>query len=261
MNTSNTIQQVNSNSYADLLGLYVGLPRFLGESNNVYLQRLYEFSGYSEDITLVGVLDQINIALGLQLTQSISITSTDTYFTIMYSPGLFTLVNQAGTVYTYQTVTMAPDTYWVWNTYSDLVAFINTIENYTAALIGSDGSCRCLVKQTNSFTALNEPVTSSVYTFQNPNALVNTLVFNVAVPSYTVTNNIITFSANVPSNLTVSYQYQIVPYDMVSGEANILSLTDPTLATVGLNASNYPAYQLLEAIQEIMSQDLSYWGN
>jgi hypothetical protein len=263
MNTSVAIQQINSTSYPDTMGLYVGLPRLLGEANPTYLKRLYDYSASVKDNTNVGVLNQLNIKLGLEPFQTISVSTTDSYMILTYSSGLLTITTPDPNTYAYQAVQMAPDTYWTWNQLSEMVAFINTIPAYTAILIGDDGSCRTLAKQTNMFSALSESISvdfNGAYTFAHSGMIPSSLIFNSTVPPYNLREDQIFFNGTVPSNLEASYQYQITPYSMVSCPANIMALTDPNLAVVGIDEYNRPAFQIAEAIQTIQTIDRSYWG-
>ena len=108
MNTSTQIQPVNSLTYADVVGLNVGLTRMQGEDSVAFLERCYLSTTCRQDSTYEGEQDQVCLQLGLSQWAGISISSTDSSMTITVCIGLVTVV-QNGVTHTIPTVTMAPD--------------------------------------------------------------------------------------------------------------------------------------------------------
>jgi hypothetical protein len=256
--TTTVIQQVNSAvSYPDMLGLYLGLTRSVGEDNVTFLKRLYQASNAIKNSTVQGLIDTITFNLDLSINQAISITGP-VGATIVLVPGILIL---NGTQI--QLFTLAPDTYMEWMQLSEVVAAVNALSGWSATLLIPDTTAITLCKQTNINTALNEVVntTDLVYTTNNAGLIESSLVFSFTPPSYSVSGDNITFATNPTSGLTISYQNIISPYNIISSDVNLIGLTEPNLIAAATNSSNVLGYQINEALQAIMAADASYWAN
>jgi hypothetical protein len=261
MNTSTQIQPVNSLTYADVVGLNVGLTRMQGEDSVAFLERCYLSTTCRQDSTYEGEQDQICLQLGLSQWAGISISSTDSSMTITVCIGLVTVV-QNGVTYNIPTVTMAPDDYWVWRMISDVVNDLNAITGVTAVLAGPDGPALQIAKQSNLFTVPSEAITMTDQLLANANVIASSLTFSVAPGSYVFnpqTGELI-FSGTLPPGLSVAYQYIAMPYNLVCSELGLFGLVEPSLATVGVSSDNVLAYQLREVVQAVMNADPSYWA-
>lgn len=259
MNTSTQIQQVNSLTYVDVAALNLGLSRLPGESSAAFLQRCYQATTRRRDHSYAGMQDEICLQLGLKQWAGISISSTATDLVIAAQIGLVSLTT-AGQTTNIPTVTMAPDSYWVWRKLSDVVADLNKISGITATLVGPDGPALQIAKQSNLFTVVNEAIIHRHQTLENTNVIASSLVFNMAMSLYNVSQDgALTLNGTIPDGLTVSYQYLGLPYNLVCSELGLFGLTEPSLATVGVTSDNVLAYQLREAVQAVMSADPSYW--
>lgn len=260
MNTTTQIQQVNSLTYADVAGLNLGLSRLPGETSAAFLQRCYQATTRRRDHSYEGMQDEICLQLGLKQWAGIQITSTLTDLVIAANVGIVSLITSGHTT-NIPTVTMAPDSYWVWRKLSDIVADLNQISGVQAKLAGPDGPAVQIAKQTNLFTVLNESITEQHQTLQNGNVIASSLIFNIATSGYNLSpsDGSLALNASAPAGLTVSYQHLGLPYNLVCSELGLFGLTEPSLATVGVSSDNVLAYQLREAVQAVMSADPSYW--
>jgi hypothetical protein len=259
MNTSTQIQQVNSLTYVDVAALNLGLSRLPGESSAAFLQRCYQATTRRRDHSYAGMQDEICLQLGLKQWAGISISSTATDLVIAAQIGLVSLTT-GGLTTNIPTVTMAPDSYWVWRKLSDVAADLNKISGITATLVGPDGAALQIAKQSNLFTVVNEAIIHRHQTLENTNVIASSLVFSTATSvSNVAQDGTLTLSGTIPDGLTVSYQYLGLPYNLVCSELGLFGLTEPSLATVGVTSNNVLAYQLREAVQAVMSADPSYW--
>jgi hypothetical protein len=250
------IQQVNSPvSYPDLIGLYLGLTRFVGENNTSFLQRLYKSSVSIKDTSVKGLIDTISLNLNLELNKAISITAPLGTPIILF-PGILIIGSTKLTLFN-----LAADTYIEWLQLSQVVELINQLPDITAELLIADTSALTLCKQTNINLHINEVVNpiNLVYTVLNPGLIVTSLLFSVSTPTFTISGDSITFSSIPPTNLTISYQNITSPFTLISSDVNLISLTEPNLIEAVTTEDNTLGYQIREAIQEVMRLDRSYW--
>jgi len=262
MNTSTQIQRVNSLTYADMVGLNVGLTRIQGEDSVAFLGRCQKATTCRQDSTYEGEQDQICLQLGLTQWAGIAISSTSSNTVITVGIGLVTVVLDSVTHHI-PTVTMAPDTYWVWRTLSDVVKDLNAITGITASLLGPDGPALQLAKQSNQFTVSSESITLSDQMLANDNVIASSLTFSVAPGNYVFNSKTgeLVFSGTLPSGLTAAYQYIAMPYNLVCSELGLFGLVEASLATVGVSSDNVLAYQLREVVQAVMTADPCYWAS
>jgi hypothetical protein len=253
--TNATIQKVNSGvSYPDLLGLYVGLTRNVGENNVQFLERLYKSSMALKNSSAQGLIDTISFNLGLDINKGISITGPSGYSLVLV-PGVLILNSTKIVLFN-----LAQDTYMEWLTLSQVVASINGISGFTAELLVPDNSAITLCKQTNINLTLNENVETInlSYKVSNPGLVSDSLLFNYTPSSYTVSGDTITFTSP-PVGLSISYQNIISPYTIVTTDVNLVSLNEPNLIAAATTGNNAIGFQLQSAIDRVMSIDRSYW--
>jgi hypothetical protein len=209
--TTTVIQQVNSGvSYPDVLGLYLGLTRFVGEDNVTFLKRLYQASSAVKDTTAKGLIDTITFNLDLNINQGISITGP-IGASIVVVPGILILNGTKIPLFT-----LAPDTYMDWLLLSEVVSKINSLSGWSAVLLIPDTTAITICKQTNINTTVNEIVKTSdlVYNVTNAGLIESSLIFSFTPPTYSISEDEITFNANPTSGLTISYQNIISPYNL-----------------------------------------------
>ena len=254
--SSSLINKVNSPlSYPDILGLYFGLTRFVGETNVQFLQRLYKSSTAIKDTSVKGLIDVISLNLNLDIYQAIGISGPPGS-TIVIVPGILMLNNVQINMFN-----IAEDTYLEWLQLSELIAVINSTPGWVADLLVSDRSCLTLCKQSNLNLVVNEPVitTDLMYTVENTGLINSSVIFNGICPAYDFVGDNIVFGNTPVSGLTVTYQYITSPYNIISSDVNLVALSDTSLISATVNSSNVLGYQLRKAIQDIMIADGSYW--
>src|SRR5271168_585293 len=122
-----TITQTNSTTYADELGVQIGLPRLVGETSSEYVKRLKLATRIDTSQDYIGLLNEITLQLGLKSSNLISLAS------VTGNP-LSVVSNLQGVVLT-DTVTQATQTIpiltvdiddaWTWSLLSSVVDAIN----------------------------------------------------------------------------------------------------------------------------------------
>lgn len=262
MPTTTQLQVANSTTYADVVGLQLGLPRFQGETSTRYMARLYAATAKRRDLSYEGLQDELTLQLGLDQWVGIRVTSTNLQAIVTVGLGTVT-VTLGLTSVLIPTVIMAADNYWEWRRLSDVVADLNQISGITAELAGPDGPALTLVRQSNLYTVVGEAVTSVETQLAHTNLVPDSLVFQQ--PSAEAFNldpitGKLSLGAPPVSGQSVSYQYLVLPCLLVVSDVGLFSLQDAGLATVGVSSSNVLAYQLREVLQTIMQQDPSYWA-
>jgi hypothetical protein len=251
------LTQTNSTTYADLIGLQLGLPRLLGETADQYIKRLEFATQLTRTAPYPGAVNQINLALGLKPGQYISLQFTSIPQVVTVSIAGVTIGNNP----IIPLLTVDPDTMWDWQMLSQVVSGINELSGVTAALLVTDGPALQLARQTNSLWAFSENITGIQYQLQNEGVVVGSELFNQNIPTYTLTTGgLITFSAEPQSGTQITYNYIVSPYNLVGSPAALIGLTDPEFASVAETSNGVLAYQVSEFVQNIMGTDLSYWG-
>lgn len=254
-----TITPTNSTTYADEVGVSIGLPRLPGETAESYVKRLKLATRIDTNQDYRGLLNEITLRLGLVSAKLIALAAD--------SP-ISVTVNLAGIVLTNGSITqniplltVDVDDSWTWRFLSDIVTDINNGTLVNATLLVSDAPTIKLATQSNTLTVLAQPIQGQNINLGVTGVLVGTEVFSTVVPSYTLlpTGSLI-FSAPVPLGTTITYKYQIWPYNLVGGDVGLISLLDPAVSTVAQGPNGTMIYQMREAVQTIMQQDRSYWA-
>lgn len=256
-----SLQTYNSVSYADVVGLQLGLQRLPGETTDAFLDRLYQAANNVRDHSLQGTIDQIAFQLGLAVESGIEIASDDPTVIVKVSFGQIA-ITQGTTTTTFPLITIDSDNYWNWRKLSAVVADINAQTPFRATLTTNDGPAWQLPSQTSLNIAVAEPVAAQSVMLEHKGVVVGTERFNVTVPSYTLTQSgRLVFSAAPPANTQVTYVYNLSPFKLAVSQVGAFTLLDPSLATYAAGADGSLVHQLQEYTQDLMKQDPSYWGN
>lgn len=259
----NTITQTNSTTYADELGVLIGLSRLPGESAESYVKRLKTATRVDTSQDYVGLLNEITLQLGLAVASLINLTSQSGNPLKVSSAltGVVLTDTISSVTQTVPIVKIDIDDAWTWLLLSDVVASINAGTVATATLLDADGPTIKLAKQSNILTVIAQPISGQNVNLGFGGILVGTELFNVPVPSYTLnTNGTIIFSAPVPDGTLITYQRLVWPYKLIGGDVSIISLLDPAVFQMAQGPNGTIVYQVLEAMQTIVGQDLSYWA-
>jgi hypothetical protein len=261
--TLTTITQTNSTTYADELGVSIGLTRLVGEDSESYIKRLKLATRIDTSQDYVGLLNEISLQLGLTTSPLISLTSL-TGNSLTVTVALTGIVLTDTITHATQTVpilTVDIDDAWTWFSLSSVVGAINAGSVATSVLIGSDGPTIKLAKQSNTLTIIAQSITGQNVDLGYENVLVGSELFNIQVPVYTLNNNgTIIFSAPVPKGTAITYQCLVWPYNLIGGDVSIISLLDPAVYAMAQGPNGTIIYQVMEALQSIVSEDLSYWA-
>ena len=254
------IQQINSTTYVDLLGVLLGLERIIGESSDEYIERLYQATRLSRGHEYVGALNEVNLQLNLDLKRAISLSgSTDTNVTVAIDG--ITLSNTTETV-SAGLLTLDPDDAWTWRLLSDIVTDLNKKSStVTATLLIADAPTLVLAKQSNKISVIAEEISGQSVNLEKTGIVSGSVAFNNSISGYTLDadNGFIHFNSPVPSGTQISYDYQVWPYSLVSSEGAIIGMSEPSLANVAEGPNGKLVYQIREVVQSIMKADRSYW--
>lgn len=259
----NTITEVNSTTYSDELGVLIGLSRLPGEPSESYIKRLKTATRVDTGQDYVGLLNELTLQLGLQINQIISLSSISGNALSVMSALTGIVLTDTGTqtTQTIPIVTVDIDDAWTWLLLSDVVATINGGSVATANLLTADGPTIRLAKQSNTLTVIAQPISGQNVDIGFNGIIVGSELFNIPVPSYTLnTNGTIIFSAPLSNGTTITYQRLVWPYSLIGGDVSIISLLDPAVFTMAQGPNGTIVYQILEAMQTIVGQDLSYWA-
>ena len=253
------LQATNSTTYADLIGLQMGLPRLSGETAISYIQRISAASHLVRTHAYEGAVNEINLQLGFV---------PQAYIGLNLAPNTIVSVSITGVVIG-NNLSLAPvpllsfdlDTMWNWYMLSDVVNGINAITPGLATLLVTDGPAIQLARQTNSLWSLAEVVTGVQMQLQYSGIQVGSELFSQSVPSYTLSPaGLLTFSNEPLANTTITYNYVVTPYNLVGAPVALIGLADPQFQAVATTPTGALAYQVTEFIQTIMKEDLSYWA-
>ena len=255
------LTQVNTTSYIDMVGVMLGLSRNTGETSDRFAIRLQEAARSDRSGTYAGMLNELRLQLGLEFQQAISLSSA-TPFTLTCSIAGVKIVNSAGS-YNVPLLTIDPDGVWVWALLSGIASALNALPGFAAALTGIDGPALQLVRQSNTLLAIGEAISGGTVRLAHAGLVRGTELFSTLVPSYTFSTDgqSLYFAQPVPDGVTITYQYALVPFSLISCSAAILALSDPGLASVAVTSSNQLAYQAREFIWAVSNQSLSYWAS
>jgi len=254
-------QPVNSTTYADLLGILVGVPRLPGETSQDYFDRLSKAGQCDRTQDYQGMVDEINLQLGLKTYQSIALSGPEATVTVTVAGVVLTDPTGVIPTLTSTLQTVDVDTIWTWRMQSEVVADINASGSYIATLTGQDAPAVQLAKQDNVLNVVSYPLNGQHFNLGRTGIILGTELFSSPVPSYTLTRDgLLQFNQPVPSGTTITYQYRAWPYSLVASEASILGLMEPDIAKVAITGNDVLVYNIREYIQAIMGQDQSYWG-
>lgn len=259
----NVVTETNSTTYADELGVLIGLSRLPGEDAESYVKRLKTATKVDTSQDYVGLLNEITLQLGLSVSNMISLTS--------YTGNPLTVVCALTGIVLTDTITQATQTIpivlvdidnaWTWYLLSDIVVAVNSGSVATASLLVADGPTTRLAKQSNILTVIAQPITGQNVNLRYTGIIQSSIVFNISVPSYTMNiNGTLIFSSPLPAGVQITYQRLVWPYSIIGGDVGILSLLDPAVQTMAQGNNGTIVYQVLEAVQTIVGEDLSYWA-
>lgn len=244
----------NSTTYADLVGLQVGLDRLQGESASDYVKRLEVATHLRREHPYEGALNEINLQLGMIPAKYLHIElPTSTVISVSLAGVII------GTHAAIPVVTFDSDTMWKWRSLSSVVADMNAIASTT--LLVDDGPAFQLARQSNSLWSFAEDVQGLQIQLDFSGVIVGSELFNQIVPSYSLTSGgLLTFSVEPPAGTQITYNYVTASYDVVGAPVAMIGLKDPEFASVAANSTSTLAYQVREFIQAIMLEDRSYWA-
>lgn len=249
------IQKTNSTTYADTLGLQLGLDRLQGETSTQYLKRLEFAAKLRREHPYEGALNEMTLQLGFEPTAYVRLSTIGATI-VNISIGGVVIGNHPSI----PLVTFDNDSMWKWRMLSDVVADINAIT--PATLLVADGPAFQLARQSNSLWSFSEDIAGTQIQLQQmAGIVVGSELFNQTVPSYTLTAaGLLTFAAEVPQATQITYNYIVTPYDVVGSPVVLIGLKDPEFASVAAAPNSSLAYQVREFIQSIMLTDRSYWA-
>lgn len=254
-------QQINSTTYADLLGVSLGLPRLPGEPASKYFDRLSRAGQSDRSHNYKGLIDEINLELGLNTYRALLLSGPDADVNV--SVAGVTLSDPANILepVTSPLLTVDIDGIWTWRMLSDIVSDINNNGVYNAELLIEDAPAVQLAKQNNTLTVLAMNLNGQHFNLGQTGVIVGSELFSTVVPFYTLTTDgMLQFSQAVPAGTQITFQYRSWPYSLAASQAAVLGLMEPDVASVALTGDNVLVYNIREYIQAIMDIDLSYWG-
>ncbi len=248
------LQETNSTTYVDQLGIQLGLNRLQGETASNYLKRLEFASRLRREHPYEGALNEMSLQLGVEPAKYINIELADNQVVTSSIAGVVIGQNPPIPVLTFDA-----DTMWNWRLLSDIVAGINTI--VPATLLVADGPAFQIARQSNSFWSFSEAVSGVQLQLSNSGIQVGSELFNQVVPAYTLTSDgKLNFTIEPNDGTTITYNYVITPYNLVGSPIAMIGLTDPEFALVAANSNSSLAYQVREFVQALMLVDRSYWA-
>jgi hypothetical protein len=258
-----TITQINSTTYADELGVQIGLTRLPGETSESYMKRLKLATRIDTSQDYIGLLNELTLQLGLTTSNLISLASVSGN-PLLVNIALTGIVLTDTVLLTTQTIPVVLvdiDDAWTWYMLSDVVATINAGTVATATLLVTDGPTIKIARQSNSITTIAQPISGQNINLGHTGVLVGSEVFNVVVPTYTLNaNGTLVFAAPVPAGTTITYTWRVWPYSIIGGDISIYSLLDPAVGAMLQGPNGTMVYQGQEAVQAIMQVDQSYWA-
>lgn len=252
------LQQVNSVSYADVVGLSLGLERLGGETTTAFVQRMQRAARSRRDHSYQGAINDISLSLGLEPVPGIRVTPVDPTAVITVSIAGVRLVDSTTTVES-KLVEIDPACMWAWRMLSDVVADLNASGRCTAELLVADAPALQIANQSNIGMEVGVVVDSAAMQLKG-SVIADSVLLSAPSGVYQVTpNNVLVFASSPVAGLTVSYRYQMFPFEMVTSPVRLTGLVDPNLASVA-SQNGAPVYQLREAVQAIAMIDRSYWS-
>jgi hypothetical protein len=259
--TTTDFSPVNSTTYCDVVGLSMGLERLPGETSTRFLTRASQAITGTRDHSYEGLINQLSMEFNLEIKTGISITYSGTSLQLFVEIGQIKVITENGTTII-PTVNTAVDNYWTWKLLSEVITSLNNISGISAILTGIDGSALQLIKQSNLVTVVNQSIMGQDQFLGHINLVLGSESFNVHPGIYELNYNTgeIIFEGNPTSNLMITYQWTAPNYNLICAPFNVFSLTDKSISETGVNSEGIPVYQVQEILQDIMSNDLSYWA-
>jgi hypothetical protein len=248
------LRQQNSTSYADTLGLQLGLDRLQGETTADYLKRLEFASRLRREHPYEGSLNEVSLQLGFEPTPYVNLPSIGTSIISISIAGVKIDAHPIIPLLTFDL-----DSMWKWRMISEVVADVNAIT--PATLLAADGPSFQLARQSNSLWSFAEDIAGTLVQLANTGVVVGSESFNQTVPSYMITSGgLITFSAEVPVGTQITYNYIVANYDVVGSPVAMIGLKDPEFSSIAVDNNSALAYQIREFVQTLMRADRSYWA-
>lgn len=253
------IHLTNSTSYADIVGLAFGLERLAGEDTISFMDRLYLAAASTRNHTYQGVVNELSFDLGLSVRPGATVACTDSLGTLSLSVSGLVLKSEHDDI-TIPLLTIDDDHVWVWRMLSEVVADINNTQDWSCTQLIDDVPGLQLAVQSNVITVVAQPVAGMTSFLGHNQVIVGSERFNKGVPSYTLSSNgRLSFTSEPVSGLEVSYQYRVLPYDLVCSEVAVWALKDSGMQTLALH-QGVLVHQVHEAVHELAERDRSYWG-
>lgn len=253
----------NSTTYADLLGVTVGLERLPGEDAGTFTGRVRQAARADRSATYWGLLNETLLQFGLQPSVGLTISSTRPEVRdldiLVDCAGIQVRQNDVTTEV--PLVTAGPDDFWSWRKISEVVAALNQIPGVSAVQPGSDGPALELVRQTNIRLEVAEPISGKTVVLSKKELIPGSESFNFKVPAYTRSGNVLYFSDNVPPGTTATYRYRTLPFDVLRAPVALFSFQSPDFQRIAQTADGAKlVYQVRDLLSEIATRDRSYWG-
>ncbi len=250
------VTQTNSTTYADLLGVQVGLDRLPGETAADFIDRMHLAVTAGRGAEYTGLINELNLQFGLSLNQAFEVSSVDD-FELTIGFGSLKLGNAV-----IELVTLTSDDFWAWKQISAVVDEINALGDYTAVLLGADGPALTLARQSNTLLVSAEPIEGRVVRLQKGRMLAASASFNQAVSGYMLgpDGRTLHFESPVPDGTEITYRYRVCPFRAVASPIACFSLLDPALHSKALGSNGKLIYQVREYLDELLERDRSYWA-
>jgi len=250
-------ETVNSLTYVDLLGVLVGLERLPGERSDQFYERILSAARLERSSTYVGLLNEINLRLGLKLFHCLEI-SGDKVFEFTVTDSRARVVTDDGQ-WESQLFVVEPDGYVSWRTLDDIAQELS--ESGLSVKVLTPGPALWLARQSNVFRQVNEPITGIRHRLAKAYPIPSSLVLTGTPETYTFLNQlVIEFPSPVRENATASYLYRVCPYRAVGSKVRLMSPLDPSFTDYALTRDRKLTYQARELVSELARIDQSFWG-
>jgi len=250
---------MNSTTYADLLGILVGLTRMPGETSDLFLDRVTRAGVLKRTPDYVGLMNELHLQFGFDLSLAISIACTDPYTLSVDLAGVH--LTSALAMVNSPLMTIGPEDFWEWRMFSDIVADLNAATGVTATLLVDDAPAFQLPYQSNTMLAVAEPISGDLVRLAHSGFQLGTESFNMPVPSYSLrSDSVLEFTTAVPTGAFISYRYKVNPYTLIASPVFLISMMDPNLSAAAATPDRGVAYQVMEFVQELVENDPSYWA-
>ena len=248
----------NSTTYVDLLGVLAGLERNSGETAADFADRIARASVLPRGADYIGLINELCLQLGFEIEPAIHIEADGGVVLRVTLSGVHAAWGSS--ILLVPILEIGPDSFWAWRSLSDVVADLNA-SGLAATLLVPDGPAVQLVRQTNLLPVVGENISGQFVKLAHPGLVDGTQLFNQPVPAYTIqADSVLFFAAPLPAGTRVTYQYQVYPYDLLACPVFLLGLLDPELGTLAVTPEGKLVYQMREYVQELATNDRSYWA-